>query len=290
MLQVFDMSDQLVALTGLGNQITVKGVTGYDITGVTGLKTLLDNQEISAMNNIGMVDAWRVEITLINHDFNQNDNAGKTIEAEIIIRQDEMSLGLTGIVYENDVIEPLPGASLVSVNMNVWCDTEISSGNQSDCFGDQNTCEQFIANAGNSSTNMCQQETYTIEGYSEQDIDVQTFKNYYYYYLKYRVENNLVKSTEACLGYDDVEFCFDSSYWDTDAETTMTKLRSDMELAFGTPADSCDYNSDPNSGYASCDFGYHSCVIYANGHANCQSIPVGCCEVDNSPFASCYAW
>ena len=51
MLQVFDGNNQLVTLTGLGTQKTIKGVTGYDITGVSGLKTLLDNHAISASNN-----------------------------------------------------------------------------------------------------------------------------------------------------------------------------------------------------------------------------------------------
>ncbi len=90
MLQVFDGNNQLVTLTGLGTQKTIKGVTGYDITGVTGLKTLLDNHAISASNNTATIENWKVVITLINLDVNQNDNTGKTISAEIIIRQDEI--------------------------------------------------------------------------------------------------------------------------------------------------------------------------------------------------------
>ncbi len=90
MLQVFDGSNQLVTLTGLGTQKTIKGVTGYDITGVSGLKTLLNNHAISASNNTATIENWRIVITLINLDVNQNDNTGKTISAEIIIRQDEI--------------------------------------------------------------------------------------------------------------------------------------------------------------------------------------------------------
>ena len=102
MLQVFDGNNQLVTLTGLGTQKTIKGVTGYDITGVSGLKTILDNHAISASNNTAAIENWRIVITLINLDVNQNDNTGKTIEAEIIIRQDELSLGFTGTIYRNN--------------------------------------------------------------------------------------------------------------------------------------------------------------------------------------------
>ena len=92
MLQVFDENNQLVTLTGLGTQKTIKGVTGYDITGVTGLKTLLDNHAISASNSTATIENWRIVITLINLDVNQNDNTGKTISAEIIIRQDRIKI------------------------------------------------------------------------------------------------------------------------------------------------------------------------------------------------------
>ena len=90
MLQVFDGNNQLVTLTGLGNQQTVKGVTGYDITTMEGPIALLDNHAISASNNTATIENWRVVITLINHDFNQNDNTGKEVSAEIIIQQEEM--------------------------------------------------------------------------------------------------------------------------------------------------------------------------------------------------------
>ena len=89
MLQVFDSNNQLVTLSGLGNQVTVKGVTGYDITDVIGLVTLLDSHEIVATNNLSTTQEWKVVITLINLDINQNDNAGKEVEASIIMRRDE---------------------------------------------------------------------------------------------------------------------------------------------------------------------------------------------------------
>ena len=110
MLQVFDGNNQLVTLTGFGTQKTIKGVTGYDITGVTGLKTLLDNHAISASNNTATTENWRVVVTLINLDVDQNDNTGKTIQANLIIRQDEMtdpSLDIVGaLAAKYDLPEP----------------------------------------------------------------------------------------------------------------------------------------------------------------------------------------
>ena len=100
MLQVFDGNNQLVTLTGLGTQKTIKGVTGYDITGVTGLKTLLDNHAISATNNQATIENWRVVVTLINLDVDQFDNTGKEISAELIIRKDEMVEPGTDIIGE----------------------------------------------------------------------------------------------------------------------------------------------------------------------------------------------
>ena len=100
MLQVFDGNNQLVTLTGLGTQKTIKGVTGYDITGVEGLQTLLDNHAISASNNTATIENWKVVITLINLDVNQNENTGKEINAELIIQRDEIEQ--VSYVYWND--------------------------------------------------------------------------------------------------------------------------------------------------------------------------------------------
>ena len=88
MLQVFDSSDNLVTLTGLGTQKTVDGLTGYDITGVKGLITILDNHEINATNNVAITEEWRVVITLVNLDINQNDNTGCRVVGSLAISED----------------------------------------------------------------------------------------------------------------------------------------------------------------------------------------------------------
>ena len=91
MVQVFDGNNQLVTCPSLGEQKTVKGVTGYDITGVSGPVALLNNHEITASNNQTTVETWRVVITMINLDVNQNDNTGKTIEANLVVQKNSMN-------------------------------------------------------------------------------------------------------------------------------------------------------------------------------------------------------
>ena len=90
MLQVFNGSNQLVTLTGLGTQKTIKGVTGYDITGVSGLIPLLDNHAITASSSTTTTETWRVVITYINLDVKQNENAGKEIVANLVVQEEEI--------------------------------------------------------------------------------------------------------------------------------------------------------------------------------------------------------
>ncbi len=91
MLQVFDGNNQLVTLTEFGTQKTIKGVTGYDITGLRDVKALLDNHAINASNNQTTIETWRVVITMINLDVNQNENTGKEISGRIIIQKDDLN-------------------------------------------------------------------------------------------------------------------------------------------------------------------------------------------------------
>ena len=239
MLQVFDGNNQLVTLTGLGTQKTIKGVTGYDITGVSGLKTLLDNHAISASNNTAAIENWRIVITLINLDVNQNDNTGKTIEAEIIIRQDELSLGFTGTIYRNN-------GSITS----------------------------------NDTTSL--NETWSYE------TDVNTIRSNYKHYIKHEVENKIIKKTEACIWYNNHEFCLGPNYWVGDAQdqidgtTTKAKLQTAMETALGTQADSC----SSYSGSAECSFGDLTCGTIPSGDSSCGN-SYGYCQLVYNSEAWC---
>ncbi len=109
MLQLYDGNNELVTIDYLDEMVTVKGVTGYDITGFEGLIPLLDNQEIVATNNTQTTQEWKVVVTLINLDINQNDNTGKELIAEVIMQKDPYTPGgnLAGnlaSVVKNEII------------------------------------------------------------------------------------------------------------------------------------------------------------------------------------------
>jgi hypothetical protein len=178
MLQVFDGSNQLVTLTGLGTQKTIKGVTGYDITGVSGLKTLLNNHAISATNNTATIENWRIVITLINLDVNQNDNTGKTITAEIVIRQDEQAF--SGTIYRNSENGAKNGTTMLALNNeSVYC--AYSSGDDTNScdfsayWMTQSACESDLLNMGLSGY-VCQQETRSFPGIGEYETNVSAIR------------------------------------------------------------------------------------------------------------------
>ena len=51
-------------------------------------------------------------------------------------------------------------------------------------------------------------------------------------YIKSTILNGAVIGHETCLFYNNREFCMAPNYWDTDAETSKTKLKTDLEEAY----------------------------------------------------------
>lgn len=62
-------------------------ISGYDITTKTGLITLFDKKEITAKPR--KVDTWNVTITLVNLNANQTKNAGRALNAKLILKSNE---------------------------------------------------------------------------------------------------------------------------------------------------------------------------------------------------------
>ena len=88
-LTVTDSSGSLVSISGL-TSVTADGVTGYDITNKSGLIKIFDNREITTTSSIE--EKWNVVITFINYDKNQTANAGKSMNAEVIIQKEKVTL------------------------------------------------------------------------------------------------------------------------------------------------------------------------------------------------------
>ena len=283
MLQVFDGNNQLVTLTGLGTQKTIKGVTGYDITGVSGLKTLLDNHAISATNNIAAIENWRIVITLINLDVNQNDNTGKTIEAEIIIRKNELLYPYTGVLYTKSAELAEVGSSIIPSLKYNWCDVEISSGITGDCFDTLEECNNFLVEEDYTETHRCDRTEGETVGLSSYVKNVNDIKHSAYgiycetdqsgwcsnsyltldecennkrenyvckleplfipIYIKHEVNDDIVESTNICIHHNSQELCFDGSEWVENDDSNFSLTISYIEDKIGNVLRSNDYYS-----------------------------------------------
>ena len=79
----------LTNINGL-NYVTAGEISGFDITESNGLITIANNYEITSTST--KIDEWNIELTLVNLDANQNNNAGKTFNATLLIQKEEMTL------------------------------------------------------------------------------------------------------------------------------------------------------------------------------------------------------
>ena len=180
-LQVFDGSNQLVTLTGLGDQVALGNGYGYDITGVTGLITLLNNHAITA-NGSTTTENWSIVITLVNLNLNQNDNTNKTITGEIIVQKDEMSR--TYAVFQD-------GSSINSKMFDLGGDViDIKAFSRSLTIDNQYIDEDYIISEVTEQTGdeypiYMWYDNGTIYWYSEADIVYgnEDMSSMFYYYM-----------------------------------------------------------------------------------------------------------
>ncbi len=105
-------------------------------------------------------------------------------------------------------------------------------------------------------------------------------------YIKTQAEH------EACLYYNNHEFCLSPNYWegtigvhDEAAEiATKNKLQAEMETALGTSASAC----GSNGANAYCDFGDFLCGANLYGNVNCYSfVSAAYCAVNSDGTADC---
>ena len=110
-------------------------------------------------------------------------------------------------------------------------------------------------------------------------------------YIKTTQINGSTYGHTACLWYNEHEFCFGPNYWITPlagAESeywgniTKNQLKSNMEVALGTTASSCD--SDAYDAY--CYFGSFHCVSDYEGYVSCNT-GSHFCRVESAGTAYC---
>ena len=92
-LQVVDKTsgNPVTSITGL-NYVTVTdgkntSISGFDITTKNGLIALFSNKVISASPKT--IEEYTITITLVNHNFDQNNNAGKNFNAKLMIQKEK---------------------------------------------------------------------------------------------------------------------------------------------------------------------------------------------------------
>uniref|UniRef100_UPI0039B974C9 hypothetical protein n=1 Tax=Candidatus Ruminimicrobium bovinum TaxID=3242779 RepID=UPI0039B974C9 len=199
----------VTSLSGL-TYTTVKGVSGFDVTEEDGLIQIASDYTISVPNqaNNPKTDTWNITLTFVNLDSDQTDNAGASFSAQAIIQKE---------VYE------LP---------TYYWNASFDGAYYSYPLGQKST------NWGS---------TWTSGSPTTYPTLAQLQNNY----AQFTTNPMYIKTTdkhEACLYYNNHEFCLGPNYWvgdsqdQTDGTTTKNKLKTAMESALGTSADRCASN------------------------------------------------
>ena len=270
-LQLFDGSNQLVTLPGLGDQVALGNGYGYDITGKEGLIALLNNHEITA-NGSTTTENWSVVITLVNLNLDQNDNTNKTITGEIIMTKNsvtpiinpESNQQSSVYVYWTDGFRHTQDYTFDEIPELYYyhVDDLMDNFNEFDIIGD---------------------------GYSISDFP---------FYIRTDMSTGSPNGHEVCIYDNNHEFCFGPGYWDTDVNTTLLKLEADMEDKLGKDLDCYSFADDINgtSGYLGCEVetSIMCSVEHGDNRVNsiyCQNSDMGYCGISENygdPYAYCY--
>ena len=106
LLQVIDKTsgNPVTSITGL-NYVTVTdgkntSISGFDITTKKGLIALFSNKEISASPKT--VEEYTITITLVNHNFDQNINTGKSFNSKVIIQKERLITSVSDVAKSGD--------------------------------------------------------------------------------------------------------------------------------------------------------------------------------------------
>ena len=94
----------ITSITGLVYKTVTDGkntsISGFDITNKSGLITILNNKEISASPKT--IEEYTITITFINHNYDQNINAGKTFNSKVIIQKERLITSVSDVAKSGD--------------------------------------------------------------------------------------------------------------------------------------------------------------------------------------------
>ena len=150
----------ITSITGLVYKTVTDGkntsISGFDITNKKGLITILNNKEISASPKT--IEEYTITITFINHNYDQNVNAGKSFNSKVIIQKERLITSVSDVAKSGDnlvtAIENLSTKSKPSYTGLYHHDANLTNGagdnsyrfagadpNNYVCFGsDEATC------------------------------------------------------------------------------------------------------------------------------------------------------
>ena len=150
----------ITSITGLVYKTVTDGkntsISGFDITNKSGLITILNNKEISASPKT--IEEYTITITFINHNYDQNVNAGKSFNSKVIIQKERLITSVSDVAKSGDnlvtAIENLSTKSKPSYTGLYHHDANLTNGagdnsyrfagadpNNYVCFGsDEATC------------------------------------------------------------------------------------------------------------------------------------------------------
>ena len=161
-LQVVDKTsgNPVTSITGLDFVTVTDGkntsISGFDITTKKGLIALFSNKEISASPKT--IEEYTITITFINHNYDQNINAGKSFNSKVIIQKERLITSVLDVAKSGDnlviAIENLSTKSKPSYTGLYHHDASLTNGagdnsyrfaganpNNYVCFGsDETTC------------------------------------------------------------------------------------------------------------------------------------------------------
>ena len=234
LLTITNPNNQAVtSISGL-TYTTSGGVSGFDITTKAGLIQIASNYNITSTGT--KTDTWNVTVTLVNLNSDQQLNTGKTFAGSIIIQKG------TVITY-------------------YWNDDFIGNYVFSYPLGQKMTLSDYQGNSTN-----------WISGSPLIFPSRELLASYYFNFQSNPIYIKTKDEHQACLYYNNHEFCLSPNYWDTNGLTTKNKLQADMEAVLGTSADIC--SNSVNVAY--CGFGYFSCGADSSGAVVCDSGDLEC--------------
>ena len=206
---------------------TTKGVSGFDITTFEGLKTIANNYTITSNSSTTYTTQdWQFKVTYINYDFNQNYDAVRSINANIVIQKEELPKTLADVCSNgNDLVNCITTLSEKSVSgaTNIYYhDSNLENGANDNSYryaGASEKVNNFICFG--STTSPCPTNNlYRIIGVI--DGKVKLIK--YDYMTKEELGTNGDYQGEIAINTDHYKgslSSMDGYYWNYKADTTI---------------------------------------------------------------------